>query len=89
MFDFYETPLDILYLVLSIGGGILLILLIIAVFHLIGILGNVKKVSAKAKDTVDLVNHYLWQPIKIMLMVMEKAKGVAAKQAKKAAKKKK
>jgi len=79
----YKTPLDILYLVLSVGGGLLLLVLIIAIFHLIGILSNVKKVTRKAKDTVDLVNHYLWQPIKIMMMVMEKAKGVAAKQAKK------
>ena len=79
----YKTPLDILYLVLSVGGGLLLLVLIIAIFHLVGILSNVKKVTSKAKDTVDLVNHYLWQPIKIMMMVLEKAKGVAAKQAKK------
>lgn len=83
----YKTPLDFLYLVLSIGGGILLLVLVIAIFHLIGILSNVKKVTRKAKDTVDLFNHYLWQPIKIMMMIMEKAKGVAAQQAKKAKKK--
>lgn len=79
MFEMYKTPLEILYLVLSIGGGILLLVLIIAVVHLISILSNIKKVTAKAKDTIDLVNHYLWQPIKIMLMVLEKAKGVAKK----------
>ena len=89
MFEMYKTPLDILYLVLSVGGGILLLLLIIAVFHLIGVLSNIKKISAKAKDTVDLVNHYLWQPIKIMMMVMEKGKKMAEKQAKKVSKKKK
>ncbi len=83
MLEMYKTPIDILYLVLSIGGGLLLLVLIVAVTHLIGILSNVKKVTSKAKDTVDLFNHYLWQPIKIMMMVMEKAKGVAAKQAKK------
>ena len=83
MFEMYKTPLDILYLVLSVGGGLLLLVLVIAIFHLIGILSNVKKVTSKAKDTIDLVNHYLWQPIKIMMMVLEKAKGVAAKQAKK------
>lgn len=87
MLELYKTPLDILYLVLSIGGGLLLLVLIIAVFHLIGILSNVKKVTSKAKDTIDLVNHYLWQPIKIMLMVFEKAKDMAAHQAKAAAKK--
>lgn len=82
----YKTPLDILYLVLSIGGGVLLFVLIVAVIHLVGILSNVKKVTSKAKDTVDLLNHYLWQPIKIMLMIMEKAKGAAARQAKKKSK---
>jgi len=83
MLEMYKTPLDILYLVLSIGGGLLLLLLIIAVFHLISILSNIKKVTRKAKDTVDLVNHYLWQPIKMMMTIMEKGKEYAAKQARK------
>lgn len=79
----YKTPLDILYLVLSVGGGLLLLSLVIAVFHLIGILSNVKKVTRKAKDTVDLINHYLWQPIKMMMRIMERSKEYAAKQARK------
>lgn len=86
MLELYKTPVDILYLILSIGGGILLLLLILAVFHLVMILSNVRKISSKAQDTMDLVNHYMWQPIKIMMMVMEKAKEVAARQAKKTAK---
>ncbi|MBU1018120.1 hypothetical protein KKA33_03790 [Patescibacteria group bacterium] len=83
MFEMYKTPLDILYLVLSVGGGLLLLSLVIAVFHLIGILSNVKKVTRKAKDTVDLINHYLWQPIKMMMRIMERSKEYAAKQARK------
>ncbi len=83
MLEMYKTPLDILYLVLSIGGGLLLLALIIATFHLIGILSNVKKVTRKAKDTVDLVNHYLWQPIKMMMRIMEKSKRYAEKKARK------
>ena len=83
MLEMYKTPLDILYLVLSIGGGLLLLVLVVAVFHLVGILSNVKKVTRKAKDTVDLVNHYLWQPIKMMMTIMEKGKSYAAKQARK------
>ncbi len=88
MLEMYSTPLDVLYLVLSIGGGLLLLFLVIAIFHLIRILRDVNKVTNKAKDTIDLVNHYLWQPIKIMLMVMDKSKEFAAKQAKKTTKKK-
>jgi hypothetical protein len=88
MLEMYSTPLNILYLVLSIGGGLLLLFLIIALFHLIKILRNINKVTSKAKDTVDLINHYLWQPIKIMMMIMDKGKEFAAKQAKKTTKKK-
>ncbi|MBN2095920.1 hypothetical protein JW752_00780 [Candidatus Peregrinibacteria bacterium] len=83
MLEMYKTPLDILYLVLSVGGGLLLLVLIIAVLHLIGILSNVRKVTRKAKDTVDLINHYLWQPIKVMMRIMERSKEYAAKQARK------
>ena len=79
----YSTPLDILYLVLSVGGGLLLLLLVIAVYNLVKILRNVNKVTSKAKDTIDLINHYLWQPIKIAMMIIEKGKGMAAKKSKK------
>ncbi len=83
MFEMYQTPLDILYLVLSVGGGLLLLFLVIAVYNLVKILRNINKVTSKAKDTVDLINHYLWQPIKIAMMIIEKGKGMAAKKAKK------
>ena len=73
-------------------GAVLGIVLIIAVYHLIKILSNINKVTSKAKDTMDLVNHYLWQPIKIAMMVIEKSKAAAhkaaARKAKKAASKK-
>ena len=85
MLEIYQTPLDYLYLVLSVSIALLVLFLLIALFHLISILRNTKKLTTKAKDTVDLVNHYLWQPIKIMMMVLEKVKKIAAK---KAAKKK-
>jgi hypothetical protein len=77
MLEFYSTPLDILYLVLSIAVGLLAIFLIVSLYHLIKILSNVNKVTSKAKDTMDLINHYLWQPIKIAMMIIEKSKSVA------------
>lgn len=86
MLELYSTPLDILYLVLTIVIGLLGVFLVLALFHLVKILSNVNKVSSKAKDTMDLVNHYLWQPIKIAMMIIEKAK-VASHQAKSKAKK--
>jgi len=75
----YNTPLAILYLVLSIGFGLLVLFLIVAIYNLICILRNVRKVSERAQNTIDLVNHYLWQPIKIMMMILEKGKEVAAR----------
>lgn len=74
MLELYSTPLDILYLILSIAIALIAIFLVIALFHLVRILSNVHKVSTKAKDTMDLVNHYLWQPIKIAMMIIEKSK---------------
>ena len=74
MFSMYDTPLEILYLVLTVGFGLLVIFLICALWHLIRILRDVNKISEKAKDTLTLINHYIWQPIKIMMMIMDKAK---------------
>lgn len=76
MLEIYKTPLDYLYLVSSASIGLIALFLIIALFNLIIILRNARKVSEKAKDTMDLVNHYLWQPIKVMLMLIEKLKEV-------------
>ena len=83
MLELYTTPLDILYLILSISVGLFTIFMVLALFHLIGILRNINKVSSKAKDTIDLINHYLWQPIKIAMMIFEKGKEVAQKARKK------
>lgn len=83
MLELYSTPLDYLYLVLSVAIGLLAIFLIIALYHLIKILANVNKVTSKAKDTMDLINHYLWQPIKIAMMIIEKSKTYARKSRKK------
>jgi len=83
MFEIYQTPLDFLYLVLSVSVGLLALVLVIATIQIIRILSNFLKVSEKAKDTVDLVNHYLWQPIKIMLMLIERMKEMKTKKARK------
>ncbi|MBU1935100.1 hypothetical protein KKF04_03515 [Patescibacteria group bacterium] len=82
----YSTPLEVLYLVLSIGIALLVLFLLLALYHLIKILRNINIVTDKAKDTVDLVNHYLWQPIKIAMMIIEKGKHYAEQQARKAEK---
>jgi hypothetical protein len=76
MFELYKTPADILYLISTISISLVALFLVIALWNLICILRNARLVSEKAKDTIDLVNHYLWQPIKIMLMLIERLKDV-------------
>ena len=83
MLELYSTPLDFLYLVLTTVIALLGLFLVIALYHLVKILSNVNKVSSKAKDTIDLINHYLWQPIKIAMMIIEKSKTSARKARKK------
>lgn len=82
MLEIYQTPLDILYLALSVAAVLIAIFLVMALYQLFRLLKNVNDLSEKAKDTVDLMNHYLWQPIKFMMMVMDKGKEMASKSTK-------
>ena len=79
MLELYQTPVDILYFVLTICVGLLTLFLLMALYHFIRILSNTRRITDKARDTMDLINHYLWQPIKIMMMIYEKGKEYAAK----------
>lgn len=83
MLEIYQTPVDVLYFVLTICIGVLSFFLLIVLLHLIGFFSNLRHITSKAKDTVDLVNHYLWQPIKIMMTLVEKGKEYTAKRKKK------
>lgn len=76
MLELYQTPLDILYLILSMSIGFITLLFVLLLYKLLRILGNLQKVTTKAKDTMDLLNHYLWQPIKFLMIFMEKIKGM-------------
>ncbi len=89
MFSLYQTPLDILYLVLTISVGLLAIFLTLAIIHLSGLLKNLKQITSKVKDTTDLINHYLWMPIKVALTLVDKGKEVAIRKSKKSKKSKK
>jgi hypothetical protein len=83
MLEMYNTPLNIMYLVLSVGFGLLVIFLIVTLVYLIKILRDVNKITEKTKDTLTLVNHYLWQPIKILMMILDKTKEFTDKRGKK------
>ncbi len=87
MFELYQTPLDILYLVLTITVVVLLILGALVLFHVIRLLRNVSKMSETIENVVEMVNHYLMVPLRVGLMVIEKTKDHMAKGAEKEAKK--
>jgi len=89
MFTLYQTPVDYLYLVLTISVGLLALFIILAIYNLIRIMVNIRHVSERAKETVDLVNHYLWQPIRFITEIMERGKEYAESKAEEAPKKKK
>ena len=89
MLELYQTPLDILYFVLTIVIALVGFFLVILLFHAIGLLRNLKVISEKVKDTTDLINHYLWMPIKVLLAIVEKGKDVAEKHSRSKSKKKK
>ncbi len=82
----YATPLDFLYLTLTVCIALLTLFLVMALFHFVGILSNARKLSATLKDTASLINHYLWQPLKFAMSIIEKTKEHASKAARKAAK---
>lgn len=79
MLDLYQTPVDIFYFTLTVCVGLLTLFLIMALYHFIRILSDTRRITDKMKDTMDLVNHYLWQPIKVMMMIIEKGKEYASK----------
>lgn len=83
MLELYQTPVDILYFVLSVCVALLTLFLVLALYNLIRIFGNVRHITEKTQDTLDLVNHYLWQPIKILMMIIEKGREYAETRAKK------
>lgn len=84
---FYQTPVDILYLVLTVSIAVLFALTSLVLWHFIRILKNINRVTNLTENTVELINHYLWQPIKFIQTVVEKTKTHAEKAASKAAKK--
>lgn len=65
------TPLNILYIVLSVCIGLLTIFLCVAIFYLINILRDVEKVVYKVEETTDRVNRFVAQPIKIAAKIAE------------------
>ena len=73
----YQTPVDFLYFALTICISVITLFLVISLLYWIGVLKNIKVITAKAKDSVELINHYLWQPIKIVSMIIERTKAFA------------
>lgn len=58
----FDTSLDILYLVLAGGLGLLLICLSILTIRVIGTVNRVNKITDIVEDSADTVNTYIQMP---------------------------
>jgi len=72
----FLTPLNILFIILSIAVFLVSIFICMALYHAIQIMRDVEKVTEKAKETVDQVSEYIAQPISFALELMSHAKSV-------------
>lgn len=66
-----HTSLDILWLVLAGGLGLLLISLTVLVWHLIGSVKRINAISDSVYEIVDLVNTYIKLPASFGLRMLK------------------
>jgi len=71
---FELSPLNILFIILSISVFLITIFLCMALYHVIQILREAEEVIDKANNTVDQINTYIAKPIKIAMEVSEKVR---------------
>jgi len=72
----FLTPLNILFIVLSIAVFLVTIFICMALYHAIQIMRDVQKVTDKAKETVEQVNEYIAKPISVILEVVDQVRNV-------------
>ena len=72
-YDLSETK-DLLNMVLTIGFGLIAVVLVMVLVRVYRILGKVHNITDSVEEIVEVVNHYLWQPARIMMKIMEKIK---------------
>ena len=58
----FNTSLDILYIVLAVGLGVLLISLSVLTIRVIGTVNRINKITDIVEDSADTVNTYIQMP---------------------------
>lgn len=66
--------LDILYLTLAVGFGLISIFLCVLLFRLSKTVGLVNKIAEKVQSITEAVDHCVWQPIHFVQKILEKIK---------------
>ena len=78
-----ETTGDILNMVLAIFGGIALFFLSLLLYHLVQLMKDVRKITEKTGETVEMVNDLLLFPLKTIGDISEKIHSVSQNKKKK------
>lgn len=68
----FDSPLNILYMVLAVVVLLCGILFAIALIYFIFILRDVSKATFLARDTMEKVNDFIYKPLSVLNSVMEK-----------------
>ncbi|PIV90398.1 hypothetical protein COW46_02720 [Candidatus Gracilibacteria bacterium CG17_big_fil_post_rev_8_21_14_2_50_48_13] len=66
-----STTLDILYLVLSIGLGILLLSLTVLTWYVVGTFRRINRITDLVEDSVDTMNTYVKLPAGFLFNAMD------------------
>jgi hypothetical protein len=69
-----ETTGDILNLVLALGFFLITLFLLPVLFRLFRLLGVAREIAENIRGIVDLVEGYLWQPVRLVTGVIDKVK---------------
>ncbi|MEI7510706.1 MAG: hypothetical protein WCJ84_00950 [Candidatus Peregrinibacteria bacterium] len=75
MFDIpLSTSQDVLNFVLTVGFTAMSFLLCLVLVRLFRVLGILEETLQEVRETVELFQNYLWQPARLVMMVVEKVK---------------
>lgn len=77
-----ETTGDILNLVLAGGFFLITLFLLPVLFRLFRLLGVAREVAEDIRGITDLIEGYLWQPVRLFMTIVEMVKGFFGKKKK-------
>ncbi|MBI5414158.1 hypothetical protein HZA38_01440 [Candidatus Peregrinibacteria bacterium] len=69
-----DTTSDLLNMTLTSATILLTLALLLVLARVYKVLGKVNAITEEISEIVEVVNHYLWQPARIMMTIFEKLK---------------